>query len=236
MALTRLLRRPTHAGALGEGTGSGSGHRFRESKRWRRQDDDDAEPRRRACAEQGDEGARRSTWTRRAILTTSQGWNPDEHRPLDVRRPRPQSCRSAKIVRQGEIEMSRSPRSTSAGGRARCIVLDDRPRSGGAREGAASPAREEYDWIDDRHAAVARPAGRSTRSLAATVRDRAGGSAEHLSLRGLVQLENTLAMIRENLNPTGRDRGDPGDDVRRAPLALARGGGDPEGELRRLSC
>ena len=25
---------------------------------------------------------------------------------------------------------------------------------------------------------------------------------EYLSLRGLVQLENTLAMVRENLNPT----------------------------------
>ena len=30
---------------------------------------------------------------------------------------------------------------------------------------------------------------------------------EYLSLRGLVQLENTLTMIRENLNPTSRSSG-----------------------------
>ena len=45
---------------------------------------------------------------------------------------------------------------------------------------------------------------------------------EYLSLRGLVQLENTLQMVRENLNPQRRDHRHPPDDVRQAPDALPR--------------
>ena len=46
---------------------------------------------------------------------------------------------------------------------------------------------------------------------------------EYLSLRGLVQLEGTLSMIRENLNPVGRDPRDPADDVRRPHAPRERG-------------
>ena len=56
---------------------------------------------------------------------------------------------------------------------------------------------------------------------------------EYLSMRGLVQLQNTLEMIRENLNPRVRDRGHPADDARLADRARQGGGGDPRGELRR---
>ncbi len=56
---------------------------------------------------------------------------------------------------------------------------------------------------------------------------------EYLALRGLVQLENTLAMVRENLNPAVGRGGDRADDVRRSDAARSRGGRDPRGELRR---
>ena len=39
---------------------------------------------------------------------------------------------------------------------------------------------------------------------------------EYLSMRGLIQLQNTVSMIRENLNPEARDRGDPADARRHA--------------------
>ena len=56
---------------------------------------------------------------------------------------------------------------------------------------------------------------------------------EYLSLRGLVQLENTLAMVRENLNPSVGVEGHRRHDVRRPHAALPRGDRDPRGELRR---
>ena len=56
---------------------------------------------------------------------------------------------------------------------------------------------------------------------------------EYLSLRGLVQLENTLAMIRENLNPNVAIMGILPTMYRPPYAARARGGRDPRGELRR---
>jgi chromosome partitioning protein len=41
---------------------------------------------------------------------------------------------------------------------------------------------------------------------------------EYLSMRGLIQLQNTLSMIQENLNPTSRSR-DPAHDGRHPDLA-----------------
>ena len=55
---------------------------------------------------------------------------------------------------------------------------------------------------------------------------------EYLSLRGLVQLEATLQMIRENLNPRVAIVGILPDHVRQPPAARARGGRDPDRELR----
>ncbi len=56
---------------------------------------------------------------------------------------------------------------------------------------------------------------------------------EYLSMRGLVQLQNTLKMIQENLNPDVQDRGHPADDARLPHRPRQGGGGDPGGELRR---
>ncbi len=55
---------------------------------------------------------------------------------------------------------------------------------------------------------------------------------EYLSLRGLLQLERTLDMIRENLNPEGEDQGDPADPLRCAHPARPGGRGGAQGELR----
>ena len=56
---------------------------------------------------------------------------------------------------------------------------------------------------------------------------------EYLSMRGLIQLQNTLQMIRENLNPERQDRRDPADDGRH-PHASCKGGDRAAGgELRR---
>ena len=56
---------------------------------------------------------------------------------------------------------------------------------------------------------------------------------EYLSLRGLVQLENTLAMIRENLNPRVRIVGILPTMFDSRLAARARGDRDARGELRR---
>src|SRR4029078_3898177 len=68
-----------------------------------------------------------------------------------------------------------------------------------ALEKALLPVREEYDWI-----MIDTPPSLGLLTINAFVA--ATGvvvpvQCEYLSLRGLVQLENTLAMVRENLNP-----------------------------------
>ena len=52
-------------------------------------------------------------------------------------------------------------------------------------------------------------------------------------MRGLIQLQNTLQMIRENLNPGRRDRGHPADAGGHADDPRQGGDRDPRGELRR---
>ena len=56
---------------------------------------------------------------------------------------------------------------------------------------------------------------------------------EYLSLRGLLQLEKTLEMIRENLNPDVRIKRHPADAVRRTHAARQGVDRGPAGELRR---
>src|ERR671930_2482867 len=74
-----------------------------------------------------------------------------------------------------------------------------------ALEKALLPVREEYDWI-----LIDTPPSLGLLTINAFVA--ATGvivpvQCEYLSLRGLVQLENTLAMVRENLNPNVRVEG-----------------------------
>jgi chromosome partitioning protein len=69
-----------------------------------------------------------------------------------------------------------------------------------ALEKALAPVLEDYDWI-----MIDTPPSLGLLTINAFVA--ATGvivpvQCEYLSLRGLVQLENTLTMIRENLNPT----------------------------------
>ncbi len=56
---------------------------------------------------------------------------------------------------------------------------------------------------------------------------------EYLSMRGLMQLQNTLEMIRENLNPKVQVEGHPADDAGLADRPRQGGCGAPGGELRR---
>ena len=90
-----------------------------------------------------------------------------------------------------------------------------------ALEKALAPVRESYDYI-----LIDTPPSLGLLTINAFVA--ADGvivpvQCEYLSLRGLVQLENTLSMIRENLNPHVEIQGILADDVRQAaPATRAR--------------
>src|SRR5438270_3982531 len=127
-------------------------------------------------------------------LTMSQGWNPDEiERSLfDVL---VHKLPITEIVRQGEIDVAVSSIDL-AGAELALSSMSGRER---ALDKALLPVREEYDYI-----LIDTPPSLGLLTINALVASDGvivPVQCEYLSLRGLVQLENTLTMIRENLNP-----------------------------------
>jgi chromosome partitioning protein len=127
-------------------------------------------------------------------LTMSQGFNPDEiersmfdvlvHRlPLE------------EVIRPAEIDIAVSSIDLAGAELALSSVIG-RER---ALEKALVSAKERYDWI-----LIDTPPSLGLLTINALVASNGvivPVQCEYLSLRGLVQLQNTLEMIRENLNP-----------------------------------
>jgi chromosome partitioning protein len=129
-----------------------------------------------------------------ANLTMSQGFDPEklEQSMFDVLVHR---LPITEIIRTNELDVAVASIDL-AGAELSLSSMIGRER---ALEKALLPVREEYDWI-----MIDTPPSLGLLTINAFVA--ATGvivpvQCEYLSLRGLVQLENTLTMIRENLNP-----------------------------------
>src|SRR5436305_12531136 len=127
-------------------------------------------------------------------LTVSQGWNPDEieRSMFDVL---VHKLPITEIIRTSELDVAVSSIDL-AGAELALSAMIGRER---ALANALLPVRDAYDWI-----LIDTPPSLGLLTINAFVA--ATGvivpvQCEYLSLRGLVQLENTLSMIRENLNP-----------------------------------
>jgi chromosome partitioning protein len=127
-------------------------------------------------------------------LTMSQGWNPDEieRSMFDVL---VHKLPITEIIRTHEIDIGVASIDL-AGAELALSSMIGRER---ALEKALLPVRETYDFI-----MIDTPPSLGLLTINAFAA--ADGvivpvQCEYLSLRGLVQLENTLSMIRENLNP-----------------------------------
>ena len=127
-------------------------------------------------------------------LTMSQGWNPDEieRSMFDVL---VHKLPISEIIRTGEIDVGVASIDL-AGAELALSSMIGRER---ALEKALVEVREKYDYI-----LIDTPPSLGLLTINAFTA--ADGvivpvQCEYLSLRGLVQLENTLTMVRENLNP-----------------------------------
>ena len=127
-------------------------------------------------------------------LTMSQGWNPDEieRSMFDVL---VHKVPIEEVVHKAEIDLAVSSIDL-AGAELALSGMIGRER---ALEKALAPVRESYDFV-----LVDTPPSLGLLTINALVASNGvivPVQCEYLSLRGLVQLENTLSMIRENLNP-----------------------------------
>ena len=127
-------------------------------------------------------------------LTMSQGMNPDTIETLDVRRAGPPPADHAGD-RDREVDIAVSSIDLAGAD----MALSSQIGRERALEKALAPITDDYDFI-----LIDTPPSLGLLTINAFVA--ATGvivpvQTEYLSLRGLVQLENTLAMVRENLNP-----------------------------------
>ena len=127
-------------------------------------------------------------------LTMSQGLNPDtiERSMFDVLVHR---LPIQEVVHHTEVDLAVSSIDL-AGAELALSSMIGRER---ALEKALAPVRESYDYV-----LIDTPPSLGLLTINALVASNGvivPVQCEYLSLRGLVQLENTLSMIRENLNP-----------------------------------
>jgi chromosome partitioning protein len=128
-------------------------------------------------------------------LTMSQGLNPDtiERSMFDVLVHR---LPIGEVVHHAEVDLAVSSIDL-AGAELALSSMIGRER---ALEKALAPVRDSYDYV-----LIDTPPSLGLLTINALVASNGvivPVQCEYLSLRGLVQLENTLSMIRENLNPS----------------------------------
>ena len=128
-------------------------------------------------------------------LTMSQGIDPDSGRQVDVRRAGRTTCRSARSIRKREVDVACASIDL-AGAEIAMSTKIGRERS---LEKALKAVIDDYDFV-----CIDTPPSLgllTINALTAASKVIVPVQCEYLSMRGLIQLQNTLSMIREELNP-----------------------------------